>query len=159
MNLYSSICCTVQKDLKKSLESTDILTEFRNIVRSLNALKGVLSVIPFHYAYSDILNIELSFLSNDLIPFINGTTGKMDLVCANDIDKINSYFDNQGICKQDFKASSFEIGNTAIGQLFDTNNNRKELFSVRIAAEHSIRSTASRWEKEAEKIAKVFWQI
>lgn len=154
----------IEARLQQLLSYDTLSDKTEEITSVLYDLKKLLSHHPrLEYRYRDILKHEFSHFSKKEIPYVNGKTGKVEIISFDDARNNKTI----AILNADKSDSKYELprnplvlndehiilGNIAIGQVFIDG---KEAFCCTYAVEHSLRSTVARWHYESHQLSILF---
>lgn len=150
-NVYKLIEC-VSMILHNCIVKDSLLTihELSQLDVALTSLKNIIRSNKLDYEYSDVLDFEVSCFRARVIPYIDCTDGFMKKLSYEEALAERTAVSSCGNTVLDLKdIKKYKNGNLAIGQIYV---NGEELFSTRLALEHSLKSMAQRWYNQLGKI-------
>lgn len=153
-DVYKLLDC-ISMILRDCIARDTLLTihEISQLDVALTSLKNIIRSNELNYEYSDVLDFEVSCFRARVVPYIDHTDGFMKKLSYEDAlaeHTAVSACNNTVLDLEDIK--KYKEGNLAIGQIYV---NGEEMFSTKLALEHSLKCMALRWYNQLGKIKRL----
>ena len=148
---------TAQQTLYECLSHSSLILDLDEISKALTSIENFFNTNNFiTYRYLDVLKLEAAHLKKSEVPYISLFDGKMNVAIFIDLDpkelETVTFVESHESTNLS-EIESYVVGNDAIGQIYVNN---QKAFCLKIAVEHSLRSTAKRWYEESVRIIDFF---